>query len=440
VLRSLENRGTRASHELSVRGAVLFDERDLGLATELVYGILRHRSVIDFHLERLAGRPKESIDTNLLAPLRVGLYQLLYLDRIPPFAAVNESVRIAASTEKPESTGFVNAVLRRAARDRSVLQPPAPVGESSAALALCHSMPEWIVARWLRRWGARETRALLEAFGRPSRPSLWVHQETREELAREMASAGIVSEPSRFLPGSLRILRGNPARTPYFAQGKGYLQDEASQAVPLLLGAGRGERVLDLCAAPGGKSFILASAVGPEGQVVAVDRDLSRLGVLRSNRDRLRFPWVHPVAADLQEKASPLLGLYSAILLDAPCTGTGTLGRRPEIRWRRNPRDLESLVERQLQLLERAADLLAPGGRLVYSVCSLEPEEGESIIEAFLHEHPDFALGDPGPWLPESLRHAVTEKGYFMTWPPRDNMDGFFAARLERHARAHVSP
>jgi 16S rRNA (cytosine967-C5)-methyltransferase len=270
---------------------------------------------------------------------------------------------------------------------------------------------------------------------------LWVNpfQGTRESLMHEMDSAGITSEPSRLLPTSLRILRGNPARTSSFADGKGYLQDEASQSVPMLLGARRGESVLDLCAAPGGKSFVLASAVGPSGQVLAMDRDISRLRTLKANRDRLQIPWVLPVVADLQ-RTLPLLGLHSAVLLDAPCTGTGTLGRRPEIRWRRSPGDLASLVERQGQLLDRAAGILAPGGRLVYSVCSLEPEEGASRIETFLRQHPDFSLGDPRPLLPETLAHAVTDEGYFLTWPPRDGVDGFFAARLERRTGGAPRP
>jgi len=433
ILRSLERPGVRLNHELASRGAALEDKRDLRLATELVYGTLRHLSELDYHVERLSGLSLGRIQADLLPPLRIGLYQLLYLSRIRPSAAVYESVRLASFIAGPRPAGFVNAVLRRAAEKRYLLKLPPENHDRVAGLSLRHSVPYWIVSRWLERLGDPDTCALLETFGLPSPLTLWVNplRGVPEHLVDELATEGIQSELSQRLPGSLRILRGNPARSRAFLEGKGYLQDEASQIIPRLLDARPGETVLDLCAAPGGKSFALACAVGPYGVVVAADRSLRRLKKLQSNCDRLQIPWVLLLAADF-ERTAPFVLRFSGVLLDAPCTGTGTLGRHPELRWRLRPADLSSLVRRQRTLLETAAGLVGPGGRILYSVCSLEAEEGEEQIEALLKVHPEFRVGDLHPLVPALLADAVTSEGYFRTWPHRHGMDGFFAARLER--------
>lgn len=433
ILDHLDRAGSRASEELARLGDRLADERDLRLATELVYGTLRRRSGLDYHLVRLSGRDLERIHPALLSPLRVALYQILHLDRVPASAAVNESVQIARRRSGERSAGFVNAVLRKAARDRAELRLPAEGADLTGSLALSHSLPRWMIERWRERLGDEETRRLAESLSSPAPLSLWVNGSRPDSagLAEDLAQEGIATASSPLLPGSLRVLSGSPQKSRSFREGRFYLQDEGSQAVVFLMQARPGEILADLCAAPGGKSFGLASLAGHGGRVLAIDRSLSRIRVLVENRDRLALPQVMPVVADLEQPA-PAGRCFGGVLLDAPCTGTGILRRQPEIRWRRSPADLVSLALRQDALLKTAARLVAPGGRLVYSVCSLEREEGEDRIESFLSRHSGFTVRDPRSALPPSLVSAVTPAGFLRTWPHRHGCDGFFAAVLQR--------
>ena len=423
----------RANQELLERGASLPDERDRRLAKELVSGTLRNLASLDATLEDLSGVALDRIDVNLLAPLRIGLYQILHLDRIPPAAAVNESVKIARSESGARGAGFVNAVLRKAAGSRIRLRATPAEGSNAAALALQFSVPEWLVARWLSRWGPDETRDFLRSSARPSPVSLWVNGAlgSPEALARELREEGIETQRSDRIPQCLRILRGNPATSRCFRQGKGYLQDEASQAIAHLVPVKPGQTILDACAAPGGKSFILASRTGTGGRVIAVDRSLPRLRRTLHNRSRLKIDNVLPVAADM-EGPPPFSSPFEAVLLDAPCTGTGVLGRHPEIRWRLDPGDLSSLVARQRRLLAAAASTVARGGTLLYSVCSLEPEEGEEQIDGFLESHPEFEPVSLLPFAPILVSEAITPEGALRLLPHRHGTDGFFAALLRR--------
>lgn len=434
VLLDLEHPGSRVAERLRARGSGLHDPRDWRLATELVYGTLRHLARLDYHLLKLSGRPLERVPSALLAPLRIGLYQILLLDRIPSSAAVNESVRIASQTAGSKGAGFVNAVLRKAVHQRGSLRLERQ-GNPALDLALEWSVPSWMVARWIDRLGEVETRALLEAFSKPSPTSMWVNPRrgTLASLVEILEGEGVEATRWENSPNLLRIVRGNPARTRAFACGVGYLLDEASLAISDLLPIAQGQRVLDLCAAPGGKAFPLACRLGTTGCVVAVDKSLDRLELLRSNRERLGISSVLPVVADL-ERPLPFAARFASILLDAPCSGTGTLGRRPEIRWRLQPHDLLSLARRQGRFLQRAGDLLKPAGHLLYSVCSLEPEEGKVQIDRFLHENPRFEVRDLGPLVPEPLRSALTPEGTFQTWPHRHGTDGFFAALLQKES------
>ncbi len=433
ILDRIDQGRARASQELARLGGGLRDDRDLRLATELVYGTLRHRSEIDYYLEYLSGRPLERIEPALRSCLRTGLYQILHLDRVPPSAAVDEAVTLAIARSSRRGGSFVNAVLRSACRKRRELHLPPEGNDPVGFLALRHSVPAWMVSRWWKRLGEHETRSLLLCLSRPALLSLWVHPDRSdpERLALELFAEGVLTEASPFLPGSLRVRSGQPQKTRPFLMGHCYIQDEASQAIPLLMSAAPGEVLADACSAPGGKAFLLACRVESEGRVLAIDRSLSRLRTLVENRDRLDLPNVLPVAADL-EVGLPLVGPLAGVLVDAPCTGTGILRRQPEIRWRRSPSDLSSLVQRQSALLDAAAQLVAPGGRLVYSVCSLEREEGEDRVEFFLARHADFHLAHAGEILPPSLAGIVAPSGTIRTWPHLQNIDGFFAAILRR--------
>jgi 16S rRNA (cytosine967-C5)-methyltransferase len=432
ILDRVGTQGSRAGAELSCLGEALPDERDLRLATELVYGTLRRRLELDHHLENLSGRPLGGIDPRLLSPLRIGLYQILHLDRVPGSAAVNESVTIARERAGSRSGGFVNAVLRKACLKRQEMRLPEE-GDPRERLALRCSLPGWMVSRWWDRLGEEQTCALAESLSQRAPTVLHVNplRTDPERLAAELLEEGVPTRPSPLLQDCLHALGGRPRKTRAFREGRFYLQDEASRAVILLMEARPGDLLIDCCAAPGGKSLGLARAVGDKGCVIAVDRSLARLRLLEENRRRLGISVVFPVAADL-EKPAPIACQVSGVFLDAPCTGTGILRRQPDIRWRRVPADITSLSLRQSALLETAASLVAPRGRLVYSVCSLEREEGEDRITDFLARHPAFARRDPRPSLPPALASAVTEEGYFRTWPHRQGCDGFFAAVLDR--------
>ncbi len=435
ILDRLGDPKMRANQELLERGAALSDERDRRLAKELVSGTLRNLATLDAALEDLSGVALERIDGHLLGPLRIGLYQLLHLDRIPPSAAVNESVKLARSASGTRGAGFVNAVLRKAVDARDRLRAMPEHGLDAAALALRFSVPEWLVARWLARWGPDETHDFLRSLSRPSPVSLWVNPALGplEALARELREEGIETQESKWIPHCLRVLRGNPATSRCFREGKGYLQDEASQAIALLMPVRPGLTILDACAAPGGKSFILACRTGAEGKVIAVDRAMARLRRLLHNRARLKIDNVLAVAADMEGRP-PFSSPFEAVLLDAPCTGTGVMGRHPEIRWRLAPGDLTSLVARQRKLLQGAAAAVAPGGVLLYSVCSLEPEEGKEQIDWFVQSHPEFEPVSLLPFVPILASDAVSPEGSLCFLPHRQGTDGFFAALLRRKA------
>src|SRR5271156_1077087 len=362
------------------------EAEDAGLATELVMGVLRWRRLLDFLLERQLKKPVARLDLPVALALRMGLYQLRFLQRIPARAAVNESVELVKSARKTSAATLVNAVLRRAANDARVpaaqfVPPATPIVE---CLGILHSHPTWMVERWLKRLGEQQTIALLEANNRAPRLSCALHDAAhRDETFAALRNAGLRIEAGSILQSAFAVSGGSLTRTESFRAGAISIQDEASQTVPLLLDTQSGDRVLDLCAAPGGKTPPLARAAGAKGLVVAADRHAHRLRAMREQFKRLGLAHVRLVELDA---ASPLpFGLlFNRILVDAPCSGTGTLARHPEIRWRLRPEQLTEFHTLQTSLLRSALQQLAPGGRLIYSTCSMEPEENEQVVEEAL--------------------------------------------------------
>ncbi len=424
------------------------DARDCALVTELVYGTLRRRLYLDHVLAGCSSRPTAGIDSDVRRILHLGLYQLLFLDRVPDHAAVSEAVSMAKQAGGRRAAGpaaFVNAVLRAVAshRDRVPAPPRARPGQDpAAALSIAYSQPAWLVERWLRRFGAEEAERLLEAQNHPAPVALRVNRLrlSAEEAAGRLAGEGVRTRPSARLPEFLLVEEGVPQRARAYHEGLFYIQDEASGLVARLAEAGlpdRGAFVLDACAGPGGKTLALVEAVGRSGLVVGSDLRPGRLRRLVENARRLRLSGWAVVAVDLDRGGSPFLpGVrFDAVLLDAPCSGTGVIRRHPELRYRLGPADIPRLSALQARLLERCAGLVRPGGRLVYSVCSLEREEGAEVIRGFLRGRPDFVLEDPREELPEAARTVVgVEPGetWLETLPHRDGLDGFFAARLRR--------
>lgn len=415
------------------------DERDRALATELVYGVLRRRRPLDRLIAQVSSRSLEGIDLPLRILLRVALYQILFLTRVPRSAAVDESVALARAHRDQAAAAFVNGVLRGACRfldqrGREALPVPDRAVDPAAYLEETCSFPRFLVARVLARHGIDEAEALLNAMNQPAPMVLRVTRRGGDAavLARRLEEEGIRTAPSPILPGALRVLQGTPQHSKAFREGAIYIQDEASQMVArLLLPIGAGDRLLDLCAAPGGKILAAAEEAPPgHGPLIAADRDRRRLRTLEDNARRMGVAGIHLVAMDAAQPA--VRGRFQRILLDAPCSGTGIIRRHPEIRWRRSEDDITTLARRQARALDAAADLLSPGGRLVYAVCSLEPEEGRGQIETLLSRRAELRVLDAGPLLPPEARGAVDASGFLATLPHRHDVDGFFAAVLER--------
>ena len=443
VLRRVEDEGAYASDLLHAELGADVSAEDAGLATELVLGVVRWRRLLDFLLERALKKSVARLDAPVALALRMGLYQLRFLARVPARAAVNESVELVKRARKTSAATLVNAVLRRAVREARTpaaefLPADVPAAER---LGILHSHPSWMVDRWLARFGEPRTVALLEAGNRAPRLSCALHDlARREEIFEGLRRAGLRIEPGQILQSAFAVSGGGPSRTAAFRRGAISIQDEASQVVPLLLGGRAGERVLDLCAAPGGKTAALARAAGAGGLVVAADRHAHRLRAMREQFKRLGLREVRFVELDAAGRL-PFGIQFDRILVDAPCSGTGTLARHPEIRWRLRPEQLTEFHALQSTLLRSALERLAPGGTLVYSTCSLEAEENERVVEDVLRDVRGVRLvgvrevsqGLSGR-LVAGLNAAslFDAAGYFRTLPGVQDTDGFFAAALEK--------
>ena len=433
ILRRVEEGGAFASVLLEQRAASLTDPRDASLLTEIVLGVLRKRAALDFAIARAAARPFAEIEPAVAAALRIGAYSLLELDRVPDFAAVDTAVSLVREGGRAKAAGFVNGVLRTIAREGESLRPPEPSPGDVEALALARSHPAWWTRRVVDRLGWSRAVALLTADNVPPRVVLATPPGAGalDELRAELAEAGVTTEPCGDVPGALRVVVGSPQRTEAFRRGAFWIQDEASQLAVALFGPSVGPWSADVCAAPGSKTLALAVRTPPGGRVVAVDRRAKRLLRVLDNVRRVGVQGVHVVAADMT-KPAPFARPFDDVLVDAPCSGTGTLRRHPEIRWRLHPEDLSDLAARQRRLLDVAAAIVRPGGRLVYSVCSLEPEEGDDVVASFLAEHAEFTRADPRPALAAPASRRVGDDLALRTTPAESEMDGFYAALLKK--------
>jgi 16S rRNA (cytosine967-C5)-methyltransferase len=417
--------------------AQLSDERDRSLAAEIVTGTLRWQRSLDHLIEEFSRRRIAKLDPEVLAILRLSLYQLLHLDRVPASAVVDDAVDLTRAARKPSASGFVNAVLRATLRQRHKLPfPPRPHDPSdrNAALAylgITHSHPDWLLARWLDRYGFDATERWVR-FNNET-PPLTVRvnrlRVTREEAVSALKQDDIDSEPTRFAPDGLVINRGNPLRRP--ADGLVFVQEEASQLVPAVVGASAGERILDLCASPGGKTLAMASDMNDLGRIVASDVRARRLKLLQDTLKTANSRCVSIVRVPA-DGPLPFAATFDAVLVDAPCSGLGTIRRDPDIRWRRREDDLATLAHGQLMLLIRAAEVVRAGGRLVYATCSSEPEENDAVIAAFVASRSDFRVVDLHSSARSVIAPFIDAQGFFRTTPPAHGLEAFFAALLTR--------
>jgi 16S rRNA (cytosine967-C5)-methyltransferase len=437
ALQAVTRRSADLPAALAASRSRLEDDRDRALAAEIVTGTIRWLRSLDFLIEEVAQRPTRKMDPEIVAILRMSVYQLLHLDRVPAAAVVDDAVDLARAARKPSAAGFVNAVLRSLLRQRHRLPLPArpEPGDREGQLrylGITHSHPDWLVARWLRRHGFEAAEAWTR-FDNET-PALTVRvntlRATVDEAAVALAADGVETEPCRYAPEALTVTAGNPLRRP--ADGLVFVQDEASQLVPFVVGPRPGERVLDLCASPGGKTTAMAAAMRDDGAIVATDVRPQRLALLEQTvrTSGARSISVQRVPA---QGALPFGPEFDRVLVDAPCSGLGTIRRDPDIRWRRTEGELARFAAAQLELLERAATAVKPGGRLVYATCSSEPEENEQVVEAFLGGHGDFAPVDLSREpLPPTMIALIDEAGMFRTLPFRDRLEAFFAAVLQR--------
>jgi 16S rRNA (cytosine967-C5)-methyltransferase len=398
---------------------------DRALATRLVYGTLAWQRRLDWLADHWAKPKSERLEPPVRIALRLGLFQLFFSDRIPPFAAVDTAVELAKQS-RPAAAALVNAVLRRAAREGAPTPPP---GSRADELGLRWSHPDWMVQRWLDDLGGERTESILRSNNEasplvlraPARPN------GRDDLMRSLRANGAKATPGDYAPLAV-ILEGG---IPPAGLGEAIPQSEASQLVPLLLAAEDGPRWLDACAAPGGKASELADLLPDEVHLVAIDvhqRGLRRIRELTRNR----------VGLAVADAATPPFrtAAFDAALVDVPCSGTGTLRPHPEIRWRLRSDDLTQMAARQSTILKGVASTVRTGGALVYATCSLFRDENEAVVEAFLAAHRDWSIGDPRRSLPTSA-HRLVSDGALRTSPDRHGLDGFFAVRLEhREARS----
>jgi 16S rRNA (cytosine967-C5)-methyltransferase len=431
VLERVERDGAFADLALEAALArVPLASRDAALATELVYGTLRWQRYLDWVLAPHSRRALPSLDARVLALLRMTAYQIAFLERVPSFAAVHDAVALVGST--PGVAGFVNAVLRSFARRGAREREPAPPADPVEALALRCSFPTWVAARWVARFGADEASGLMLALN--ERPPLTVRTNTlrlsREALAdRLTAETGRSPRLTRYAPEGLRLEHGGgpPASWRAFGDGACAVQDEASMLVAHLADPRPGDTVADVCAAPGTKTTHLAQLMENRGRILALDRDARRLASVREAAARLGIAIAETREGSVEALAPAHAATCDVVLVDAPCSNLGVLRRHPEVKWRRQPADLTASAASQRAILRAAADMVKPGGRLVYATCSLEPEENEAVVSDVLSTRGDFAVDSP-----VAFPIAADASGFVRCLPHRHGTDGFTAVRLRR--------
>lgn len=429
-------------HALARARHSLDDPRDRALTTEIVTGTLRWQAALDYRIAQLTSRPLQRLDEEILVLLRAGAYQLLHLTRVPSHAVVDDTVALTKTIGKRSAGSLVNAVLRSVAtHGRSLLLPMRPETnpntwtetDRQAALDYLNitlSHPRWLVERWLDREGFEATERWASFNNEPAPITLAVNQllATRTRLAAELETHGVRTRPGRWSADALIVTGGNPLLTPLASQGSFLVQDEASQLVAAIITPAPGARVLDACASPGMKTVAIAGTLEDRGLIAAADHRPPRISLLSETLARCRVSCAHVVRLD-SRRPMPFGTLFDWVLLDVPCSGLGTIRRDPDIRWRRKAAELLEREVEQSAMLAAAADVVRPGGFLVYATCSSEPEENEEVVASFLTARPDF-VGSPIEV--SALAPFIDHRGYLQTRPAVHELDAFFAAKMRR--------
>ena len=396
---------------------------DRALCHELVLGVLRWQLNLDRVIEHFANRKVETLDEGVRVALRLGLYQLRFLSRIPASAAVNESVNLVHLARLSSARPFVNAVLRRASREPQY-DPLDQATNSIDRIAIETSHPSWLIERWTNHFGPDETASFARSNNDTPPTSFRVitSRANSQDVLTRLTSSGATLESSTLVPDAWRVSGATNVLRELVELGEVYLQDEASQLVAHLVDAKPGHYILDLCAAPGGKTTLMATRAQDSARIIATDVSAQRLGTLRRTLAQQHLTSVTPMVLD-GTSPLPFSAVFDRVLVDAPCSGTGTLRHNPEIRWRIMEADIPNLAAQQKELLWNAARVVKPGGRLIYSTCSVEPEENEQVVEDFLQNSQEFRV------IPQ--QRFSTQSGAIRTWPHLHRTDGFFATVLE---------
>ena len=410
--------------------------RDKALLFAITYGVLRWRKRLDWVIKAYSKTKINKIDPKIRNILRIGLFQVMYLDRIPVSAAVNTAVEMAKAGNAPWVVAYVNGVLRNAAKGYTSVPLPDQT-DTCKFLATSHSFPEWLVKRWLNRFGFDETENLCTALN--SEPDITLRtnvlKTNKKDLLKALSKTCGQVEETRYSPDGILI---NSPQIPIsemepYMEGGFAVQDEAAQAVGYLLNPKPGETVLDACCGLGGKTGHLAQLMKNKGRLVAVDKNDKKLSALKDEMHRMGITIAAPMNHDfLQKNKKTNFPHFDKILLDAPCSGLGVIRRNPDTKWRMKPERIKPLGKRQQTLLNQCADILKPGGVMVYVVCSMEPEENERVIHSFLGGNKEFSVEKPNLLWPDWISGLVDKDGFLRTLPHKHQMDGFFAVRLKK--------
>jgi 16S rRNA (cytosine967-C5)-methyltransferase len=445
-------RADRPLDELIERQASqITQSRDRALIMELVYGVLRRQEPIDWRLGAILSKPLHRLPSIVQMVLRLGAYQILFLDRIPPSAAVNQAVELAKASAKQlgrDWSGLVNGVLRNLIR-MSAPSLPDPGTHPAEWLSLTYGIPGWLAVRWLDRMGMEQAESACRATS--TVPGLTVRVNrchlTREDFLKRLQEAGVEAHPAAISPLGVVVDEGPDVTSlPGFRNGDFYVEDEAAQLIPPILEPQPGDVILDACAAPGGKATHLAELLGDRGTIIAVDQSTSRLDLLRENCLRLQLQSIVSVVGDVRQPAqwsrlfsrdanpSDIPTSFDRILVDAPCSGLGVLRRNPESRWSRQPADVRALAALQTTILNHVVPLVRPGGHLLYSVCTFTEAETDAVVRQLLATHPAMALENLRALMPREWADLFSKDGCLRTLPHRhDGMDAFFAARFVKN-------
>jgi len=401
---------------------------DAALCSRIVYGVMQNRMLLDFYIGSYCSQKPDHLQPPLLDILRIGTYQILYLDKVPDSAAVNESVNLAKLFKRGQASGLVNAVLRKISQNKENL-PAIPDRDMERYLSIKYSHPKWLVKRLMAILGREETEAYLVANNGVAPLTIQINpmKTTHEELISELEQSGVTARLHPWVSGCLELAgTGDLTGLNTFREGKFLVQDPAAHLVSLLAGVKSGQRVLDVCAAPGGKSFSAAFAMKDKGEILSCDLHENKLKRIREGAERLGIHCIETAAVDGRVNRPEWVNSFDTVLVDAPCSGLGIIRKKPDTRYKKAD-DLFTLPVIQTAILENASSYVKPGGTLVYSTCTILPEENEQVADAFLAEHPDFVR------VPFELPDPVGKTdGQLTLWPQRHGTDGFYICRMMR--------